>query len=154
MPHASCDVKESVFLNDMSAYDEKLASDTAEMRAKWEKVFEYRDDVMKALELARASKLIGKSLDAKITIYTDNEEHLSLLDSFKEELSTVFIASAASVVKGAAPEGAFAETFSGISVLVEKADGCKCDRCWSYSTKGEQTEEGFICERCKNILNS
>ena len=152
MPHASCDVKESVFLNDMPAYDESFAF--ADIAEKWNALFELRDDVMKALELARASKLIGKSLDAKITIYTNNEEQIALLDSFKEQLATVFIASAASVVKGAAPEGAFAETVSGISVLVEKADGCKCDRCWSYSTVGEQTEEGFICERCKNILNS
>ena len=152
MPHSANDVKESVFLNDMPAYEEKLAfSDITEH---WNKLFELRDDVMKALELARASKLIGKSLDAKITIYTNNEEQLALLDSFKDELATVFIVSSANVVKGEAADGAFAETVSGISVLVEKADGCKCDRCWSYSTKGEQTEDGFICERCKNILNS
>ena len=152
MPHSSDEIKESVFLNDMPIYDEKLSF--GGLAESWNKLFELRDDVMKALELARASKLIGKSLDAKITIYTNNEEQLALLDSFKDELATVFIVSSANVVKGEAADGAFAETVSGISVLVEKADGCKCDRCWSYSTKGEQTEDGFICERCKNILNS
>ena len=152
MPHSSDEIKESVFLNDMPMYDEKLSF--GGVADSWNKLFELRDDVMKALELARASKLIGKSLDAKLTIYTKNEDQLALLDSFKAELATVFIVSGASVKTGDAPTEAFSETESGIAVLVEKADGCKCDRCWSYSTKGEQTEDGFICERCKNILNS
>ena len=107
---------------------------------------------MKALELARASKLIGKSLDAKLTIYTSNEEHKALLDSFADELATVFIVSQAYVSTENAPEGAFCETESGIAVLVDKADGYKCDRCWTYSTEGVHDEEGFICERCRKIL--
>jgi len=37
-------------------------------------------------------------------------------------------------------------------VLVEGADGCKCDRCWAYSTEGKQDDEGFLCARCLNIL--
>ncbi|MBQ4091647.1 MAG: isoleucine--tRNA ligase [Clostridia bacterium] len=153
MPHKACDKMESVFLNDMSAYDEKLASDTAEMRAKWEKVFEYRDDVMKALELARANKMIGKSLDAKVTVYTENDEIYADLAAFEDDLAAIYITSAATVVKGAAPEGAFTETQSGISVVVANADGCKCGRCWSYSTKGvDDGEGGFLCERCRKIL--
>lgn len=152
MPHRADDVKESVFLNDMPEFDEKLVfSDIAQH---WNKLFELRDDVMKALELARASKLIGKSLDAKIKIFADSKEHLDLLCGFEKELSTVFIVSGVEVVADKAPEEAYSETASGISVLVEKADGCKCDRCWSYSKEGDKTEDGFICLRCKNILNS
>jgi isoleucyl-tRNA synthetase len=109
---------------------------------------------MKALELARASKLIGKSLDAKITIFTNNEEHRALLDSFANDLATVFIVSQASVSADNTPDGAFVETESGIAVLVEKADGHKCDRCWTYSTEGVHDEEGFICERCRKILEA
>ena len=153
MPHKASDKMESVFLNDMSTYDEKLASDTAEMRAKWEKVFEYRDDVMKALELARANKMIGKSLDEKVTVYTENDEIYADLAAFKDDLAAIYITSAATVVKGAAPEGAFTETQSGISVVVANADGCKCGRCWSYSTEGvDDGEGGFLCERCRKIL--
>ena len=39
-----------------------------------------------------------------------------------------------------------------IAVVVAPADGCKCDRCWAYSTKGISEGEGFLCERCQNIL--
>ncbi len=150
MPHRAGDVKESVFLNELPAYDEALAS--ASLAAKWDKQFALRDDVMKALEEARAAKLIGKSLDAKVTVYTEDSEIYELLTSFGNELATIYIVSGAKVLREKAPEGAFTETASGIGVLVEQADGHKCDRCWSYSTEGEMTEEGFICAKCKAII--
>ena len=153
MPHAASDKLESVFLNDMPAYNETLASNTAEARAKWEKLFEYRDDVMKALELARANKMIGKSLDAKVTVYTTDDGAYESLNDFADDLATIYITSAATVVKGEAPEGAFTETQSGVAVVVANADGCKCGRCWSYSTEGvDDGEGGFLCERCRKIL--
>ncbi len=153
MPHASSDKLESVFLNDMSAYSEDLANNTAELRAKWATMFEYRDDVMKALELARANKMIGKSLDAKVNVYTNDDDIYASLNDFADDLASIYITSAATVVKGVAPEGAFAETQSGIAVVVSNADGCKCGRCWSYSTKGvEDGEGGFLCERCRKII--
>ena len=150
MPHASTDNKASVFLGDLPAYDEALTfSDLAEH---WNALFDLRDDVMKALEMARADKKIGKSLDAKLTIYTKNDEQAALLSSFGDDLKTVFIVSGVKLETGEAPEGALTETVTGIAVLVEGADGCKCDRCWAYSTEGKQDEEGFLCARCLNIL--
>ncbi len=150
MPHAAADNKQSIFLNDLPTYDAALIYDDA---AHWDHLFDLRDDVMKALELARAEKRIGKSLDAKLTIYTEKAETAELLRSFGDALKTVFIVSGIKIETGAAPEGAFAETLSGIGVLVESADGCKCDRCWAYATEGKSDEEdGFLCARCLNIL--
>ena len=154
MPHASTDKVESVFLNDMPAYDEALADATATLSAKWDKLFCYRDDVMKALEIARAEKMIGKSLDAKVTVYTTDDEAYNTLTAFADKLAEVYITSAATVVKGEAVEGAFTETQTGIAVKVENADGCKCGRCWSYSINGVTDSDGdFLCERCRKILN-
>ena len=150
MPHKADDNTDSVFLNLMPEYREEM--NFGDISEHWNKLFTLRDDVMKALELARASKLIGKSLDAKVTIFVNNEEHKALLDSFKNDLATVFIVSQAFVSTENAPEGTFTETESGIAVLVEKADGYKCDRCWTYSTEGVHDEDGFICERCRKIL--
>ena len=98
---------------------------------------------MKALELARADKLIGKSLDAKVTIYTEDTGIYSLLEDFAGELATVFIVSGAKLEKGKAPDGAFADTTSGIAVLVAQADGEKCDRCWMYSEDGSISRTGL-----------
>ena len=153
MPHAEADKKDSIFLNDMPKYDEALAEETAALCEKWEKLLDLRDDVMKALELARTEKMIGKSLDAKVTVYTTDDAIYDLMSGFESELAGIYITSAATVVKGEAPEGAFTETQSGIAVVVAPADGCKCDRCWSYSTEGEHDDEGgFICNRCKKII--
>ena len=108
---------------------------------------------MKALEIARAEKLVGKSLEAKITLYTTDEEKLALLGAFGKELTTVFIVSGVKVEATNAPEGVFVGEESNLGVLVEPADGCKCDRCWSFSTEGEDDGEGgFICARCRDIL--
>ena len=151
MPHGSADNKESVYLNDMPAYCEMYCN--AELAARWDRQFALRDDVMKALEGARAAKLIGKSLDAKVTVYTEDADVAALLNSFAADLATIYIVSEAKVVVGKAPEGAFTETASGIGVLVELADGDKCDRCWAHSTEGEHTEDGgFICAKCKAII--
>ena len=153
MPHAAEDNVKSVFLNDMPVYDAALAEKTATLSENWERMLAYRDDVMKALELARANKMIGKALDAKVTVYTSDKGIYGSISAFGDQLATVYTTSAATVVLGDAPEGAFTETQSGIAVLVENADGCKCGRCWAYSTKGITDDEGgFLCERCKNIL--
>jgi len=117
----------------------------------WDKLFDLRDDVMKALELARAEKLIGKSLDAKVTIYADGEAK-DVLSAFVDELATVFITSQAVISTEAAPENAFKDTTSSIAVLVETADGEKCDRCWMYSVNTVSDGEGCVCERCKGVL--
>ncbi|MBQ9131177.1 MAG: class I tRNA ligase family protein, partial [Clostridia bacterium] len=152
IPHVASDNKESVFLNDMPAYDEALCF--ADVREKWNRLFSMRDDVMKALELARAEKKVGKSLEAKVTLYTKDADMTAMLEGFGKELNTVFIVSGVSLSREDAPEGAHTEGLSGVGVLVEPADGCKCDRCWSYSTEGDATEDGgFLCARCKNILS-
>lgn len=153
MPHEKSDRVESVFLNDMPRYSKAFADETQALCAKWDKLFEYRDDVMKALEIARADKMIGKSLDAKVTVYTNDDEAYAVLSAFADKLAETYITSGATVVKGEAPEGAFTETQTGIAVKVENADGCKCGRCWSYSTEGVSDDEGgFLCERCRKIL--
>jgi isoleucyl-tRNA synthetase len=150
--HMASAAKESVFLNDMPAFEESLTFPA--VAAKWNRLFELRDDVMKALELARAEKKVGKSLEAKVTLYTKDEEMLAMLEGFGQELNTVFIVSGVHLSREDAPAGAHTEGLSGVGVLVEPADGCKCDRCWSYSIEGDKDEDGgFLCARCKQILS-
>lgn len=150
MPHNSSDDKRSVMLNDMPTVMPEF--DSEDLMNRWNKLFELRDDVMKALEQARVNKVIGKSLDAKVKIYAEDAETFSHLSDLESELSEVFIVSQAEIYNSAAPETAFADTDSGIKIEVSRADGEKCDRCWKYSTHGHKTEEGFICDRCKKIL--
>ncbi len=151
MVHSKEENKKHVLLNDMPVADAKY--DFREVEEHYDRLFEMRDDILKALEEARNAKLIGKSLEAKVTIYC-NSTIKKLLDSFGSDLGTVFIVSAVDVIEGEAPEGAFIDTTSGVRVVVTAAPGCKCDRCWMHSENGTHTEDGgFLCYRCDSIVN-
>ncbi len=152
MPHTADEDRRSVLLNRMPAYD--ASAPFADVAEHYNRLFALRDDVMKALELARAEKKIGKSLDAKITICC-SEEIAALLRSFGDELKTLFIVSGVTVTTDAVAEGAFTECVTeGISgVLVEQADGHRCDRCWIYSTDAAETADGgHLCDRCRAAI--
>ena len=151
MPHTAADKKESVFLNEMPAYDAALAF--PEVTARYNALFELRESVMKALELARAEKRVGKSLDAKVTVYTEDESAYALLTSFEAELPTLFIVSQVALVKGAAPAEAVTEENAVISVAVASAEGEKCDRCWNYAVDAfHDSDDGCLCPRCRAVL--
>lgn len=152
MPHTSSESTESVFFNLMPVYEKEYEFENIE--AHWNKLFDFRDDVMKALEKARADKLIGKSLDAKITIYAKNDDIYATLRDFESELKTVFIVSGVVIENADAPADTFTETDSGIGVKVEPADGVKCDRCWSFSTDCTEEDGSHICRRCHDIIKS
>ncbi len=149
--HVEGDNTESVFLNDLPVYDTALEFDGEE---RYNAVFAARDDVMKALELARAAKVIGKSLEANVEIYGDeNSDVMKLFASFGSELNELFIVSGTALCNGNAPEDAFKETESGISVRVVPASGVKCDRCWAYTeTPYTDSEGGHLCPRCKGVV--
>ncbi len=149
--HKDGENAESVFLNDMPEEREEYSFPEEERH--FDALFEVRDDVMKALEEARAEKIIGKSLEAKITVYgsADNAA-MKLFRDFYSDLKTVFIVSEVALSEESAPEGAFAETQSGIAVKVERAEGEKCVRCWMYVDGAEHDGDGqTLCHRCKTV---
>ena len=151
MKHVDSDDKRSVFLSDLPQYDPALDFDGIE--AHYDALFELRDDVMKALEVARADKLIGKSLDAKVSVYTTDDETLKVLESFgKDELETIFIVSGVELVKGEAGEGAFTDCARLSGVKVEAADGIRCDRCWKYTTDVVEDGDSHLCHRCHSVV--
>jgi len=152
MAHLDGEKAESVFLNDMPTYSEEY--NFGDIAERWEGLLAVRDDVMKALEVARAEKLIGKSLDACIDIYADaDNEAMKTFEAFSDDLKTVFIVSKVNLHVGeTAPEKAFAETESGIKVAVSEAVGHKCDRCWFVSEDAEDIGEGqHLCPRCAAV---
>jgi isoleucyl-tRNA synthetase len=107
-----------------------------DLRATWTKLFEIRDDVLRALEEARVAKKIGSSLEAKVTL-TAFRETLALLRKYEKDLRYIFIVSQVEVVEGSQ------------SITVSRADGEKCERCWNYSTRvGESERYPTVCERC------
>ena len=144
MPHVKTDDVRNVVLNLMPEYD--ASEPFAKEEEKYERLFELRDTALSALEVARAGKLIGKSLEAKVTVTADGETYDFLSSFDSDELSDVFIVSKTVLVKGTPENG------EAISVKVEKADGEKCARCWKHSEDAIAVDGEFVCPRCKRIL--
>ncbi|RJS62120.1 isoleucine--tRNA ligase [Bacillus sp. PK3_68] len=143
--------EESVQLTDMPEWKELTGA--AELTDKWTKFMNLRDDILKALEAARNEKVIGKSLTAKVTVYTDNEAG-ALLDSIQEDVKQLLIVSGfeRGGTKAEAPENAL--HFDHVAVVVEKAEGETCERCWIVSTEvGEDSKHPTLCPRCAEVVS-
>ena len=149
MPKSKAINCEHPVLNDIPAYNPQLSN--AEFMAKWDCIHAVRDDVNKALELARNDKLIGKSLEAKVTLFCSDEVY-SLLSPVEADLPMVFITSQVELARGG--EGAFTGEVEGLSVTVAHAEGEKCERCWAYrSDIGIDPAHPTLCARCAKAIS-
>ena len=141
MPRSEKDDAESVFFNKLP--EKSGVSADEEFMEKWEKIDELRDIVNKALEEARGQKLIGKSLEAKVTLNCGRDWY-EFAKSVESDLVSAFIVSAVDVEKS---------EFDGVNVKVEVAPGEKCERCWTHSdTVGKCAEHPTLCARCAEIV--
>jgi len=129
-----------------------IAKDEAE---KWERLAQVRSAVLVALEQARVAKTIGGGLEAKVQLHAGPQAAglQRLLEEKQAVLPALFIVSQVavqpSVIAGAIP----AETFPGLAIKIERADGSKCVRCWNYSERvGENSRYPTVCERCSEAL--
>jgi isoleucyl-tRNA synthetase len=101
---------------------------------------------MKALDTARNEKMIGKPLEAQLTI-TAADPAYSLLARYKDQLRYLFIVSAVQLSQGSG------NGTGSVHIEVKKADGAKCERCWNYSVHvGEDKNYPTVCERCSAVL--
>ncbi|MCM3710006.1 isoleucine--tRNA ligase [Sporosarcina luteola] len=142
--------EESVQLTDMpQAVD--LGEKANTLRERFSKLMLVRDDVLKALEEARNAKVIGKSLEAKITVALP-EKMAGILTANDIDFAQFFIVSKFEE----SDEGKMREDalkLDAATVLVEKADGEKCDRCWTISeTVGTDAEHPELCSRCAGVV--
>jgi isoleucyl-tRNA synthetase len=126
-----------------------------QLAEKWKMILAVRGEVTRALETARTDKLIGHPLDASVTVYFDNSMYDSILP-YAESLRSIFIVSEAGIRKGKAEADAYeSEELEGLQVLVGKADGVKCERCWVYDrTVGSIEQHPNICRRCNDALEA
>ena len=148
MPHTDdCDARHVVY----NEIPEAKGEYDMDFMARWDRIHEMREDVKKALEIARAEKVIGASLDAKVTLYADGEIY-DFADSVKDMLKTVFMVSDFELVKGG--EGTFKGDVEGMSVTAIHAEGEKCARCWSFGKVGTDSEHPTICERCAAVVKT
>ncbi|WP_158139147.1 isoleucine--tRNA ligase [Staphylococcus aureus] len=144
-PHVK---EESVHLADMP----KVVEVDQALLDKWRTFMNLRDDVNRALETARNEKVIGKSLEAKVTIASNDKFNASeFLTSF-DALHQLFIVSQVKVVDKLDDQ---ATAYEHGDIVIEHADGEKCERCWNYSEDlGAVDELMHLCPRCQQVVKS
>ena len=153
MPHADSDDAECVLFNDIPAWSAELAL-SQEQADKWAKVIALRDDVNKALELARTEQGIKKNQDADLSLSFTAEawKAFSAMGLSNADLATICIVSAVTAAEGEG-EGYKGEEFEGLTVKVSPAEGCKCPRCWNHDvTIGTAGHHAELCQRCAAVL--
>ncbi|MBW2107488.1 MAG: isoleucine--tRNA ligase [Deltaproteobacteria bacterium] len=145
------DRPESVHLTDLPAVDETLV--VADLAEKWDALLKLRAEVSKALEEARARKVIGHSLDAAVTLAVP-EPFFPDGIAPPEELRTVFIVSKVLVADHSDLEGAYqSPNIAGLAIRVDPASAPKCERCWVRDNSvGKDQNHKTICARCVAAL--
>ena len=141
-PNANDSIHTKTFVDVPKDYDNKALSE------KWERLRHYRRLMNSALEKERAAKVIGSSLQGALAIYTTND----VQQLFKGiDLAEFSITSKAFFSSDVAPSNAFTmEDISDMAVVVTKADGGKCERCWRILL--EVANENVLCHRCADVL--
>jgi isoleucyl-tRNA synthetase len=157
----------------LAEFPKVSGADNTQLLLDWERIFSIRDEVLKKLEEARNEKLIGSSLEAKLILTVDKDTTYFLLNYF-EDLRYIFIVSQVEVHEGSSSlpsseghdfvkkniEGKIFEIQSqtgGVvkGIVITKANGAKCERCWNYSLQvGESEKYPTVCERCVAALQA
>jgi isoleucyl-tRNA synthetase len=141
----------SVHLQDFPTPPDSWRDDA--LADKWAKLRTLRRVVTGALEIKRADKSIGSSLQAEATVYA-TEAYRRCCEGLN--LPELFITSEAHFADGDAPDGAFElEEVAGVSVVIGLAAGEKCARCWQVLLEvGKGPEPADICARCTDAVEA
>ncbi|MCK5546315.1 MAG: class I tRNA ligase family protein, partial [Rhodospirillaceae bacterium] len=119
---------------------------------KWTKVRALRRVVTGALEIERAEKRIGSSLQAVPKVYV-TAQYINAMQGV--DLSELAITSGAELIEGDAPTGAFKlDDVDGVGVVSGLADGEKCERCWMVKADvGSDENHPTVCGRCADAVD-
>ena len=118
---------------------------------RWQTVRDVRRVVTGALELERAAKRIGSSLQAAPRVHLA-PEHAAALAGV--DLAEIAITSGIALTEAPPPDGAFTlPDVPGVAVVAAPAEGERCERCWRVLTEvGHQPGHPDLCRRCSETV--
>ncbi|MBM7642621.1 isoleucine--tRNA ligase [Streptococcus loxodontisalivarius] len=123
-----------------------------DLLANWDAFMSFRTQAQKALEEARNEKVIGKSLEAHLTVYASAEVK-ALLENIQSDVAQLLIVSQLTVTEDAAP--AEAVSFEDVAFTVAHAEGDVCDRCRRVDpTTADRSYNAHICDHCAEIVEN
>lgn len=144
------DAKESIHIMDFPKGDHACIDE--DLTRTWDTLIEVRKDVLKQIEVLRAEKVIGHSLECEIELYADGEI-FAVLEKNLDELAPLFVVSK---VKLSSPKTAPADAFRGelVNVIARKSQAKKCARCWRFlQSVGENDAHPDLCDRCSSVVS-
>jgi len=123
-----------------------------ELAERWSTIRDLRRVVTGAIELERAAKRLGSSLQAAVTLHAGTEAEAALAGL---DLAEICIVSEAGLSREPAPEGAFAMAeVPGVAVTVGLASGEKCQRCWRVLPEVTTiAAHPDLCGRCADAVD-
>ena len=113
------------------------------IKSKMATLMAVRDDVFKALEEARNAKVIGKSLEAHVSVNAPKEVKEIIDELCGDKVNQWLIVSKVSFTEETLT------AYEKVQLKVEKCSGVVCPRCWNIS---DSTHEDGLCERCQKVL--
>jgi len=146
--------QESVHLTTFPSPPEEYRND--KLAHRWEILLKVREKALKFLEMARADKMIGNSLEAKVTIKSP-EALLRFLQTYPlSDLEDLMIVSRIELLPLDGDQDVPLESAGEkIEVIISNAAGNKCERCWKFSkTVGEERAANTICRRCAEVVKN
>jgi isoleucyl-tRNA synthetase len=145
----------------------------------WDLILKVRDDVNKALEIARTDKILGASLEGAAYLFVSDIEKKTTLQKFVgdtnliyppvktngvDELRTALMLSEVHIVDSEADIAEQCEekyilsvpTLSGCVIGIRKASGKKCGRCWFYDSQvgNHDLAHSDVCQRCNHAIDA
>jgi isoleucyl-tRNA synthetase len=148
--YLECEAEDFVQLADLP--EAEIFPDQDAIIEQWEEFMVLRTKAQKALEEARNEKIIGKSLEAHLTIYV-SEPVSALLASLDSDIAQLLIVSQLTITEEAAPDHAL--VLDGVAFVVEHASGQVCERCRRIDeTVKDRPYQAFVCDHCAEILEA
>lgn len=151
---------ESIFMSHIPIAEKALTDER--LGSKWDAILKVREEVLKALEAARSQGTIGHSLDAEVVLYPGLYKKDQSLDEFLGAPGAVgwediFIVSRVTFAGPEEPgrngEVRHESPILGGPIVVSKARGQKCERCWKYSEEVRADKDPpMVCRRCSAVL--
>jgi isoleucyl-tRNA synthetase len=126
---------------------------TAESRkliADWDHLLLRRTEMLARLERLRAEKVIGKALEAVVTLYHGRGEEAAVFETYAATLPELFNVSEVDFLKVHTSDPDYVD-----NLLVERSKRTKCDRCWRHVPDvGKQEKYPTVCLRCAEALDA
>jgi isoleucyl-tRNA synthetase len=126
----------------------------SDLASRWERLLAVREEVARALEMARKERQIGSSLEAEVKLYARGGL-MEFLRSYLQDLPMVFIVSGVTLAELSENRSGilWSQTVEDLGVEVVKATGQKCERCWNYRPSvGQDARYPTLCDRCVKVV--